>query len=195
MTDVRHLKNKIRDDVRHKVNNPLDIAADFNVDMSLSKQGIAGMLKEYEADHRTKMNIEEMAGLIYDYTSGYPFLVSRLCQLLDEKVSAKLGDASNAWTMRGMDEAVKLLLSESNTLFQTITGKLSNYPELRKRLRAILMEGTRYTYNALQEPLEQMEAYGLIRNDHNTVKISNRIFEMLLYNLFLSDEELRDKCP
>ena len=34
--------------------------------------------------------------------------------------------------------------------------------------------------------------YGLIRNDHNTVKIANRIFETRLYNLFLSDEELKN---
>jgi len=33
--------------------------------------------------------------------------------------------------------------------------------------------------------------YGLIRNDHNTVRIANRIFETMLYNLFLSDEELK----
>lgn len=28
---------------------------------------------------------EAMAGLLYDYTSGYPYLVSRLCKLIDEK--------------------------------------------------------------------------------------------------------------
>ena len=37
----------------------------------------------------------------------------------------------------------------------------------------------------------QMQMYGLIRNDHNTVRIPNRIFETMLYNLFLSEEELK----
>ena len=36
-----------------------------------------------------------------------------------------------------------------------------------------------------------MKMYGLIRNDHNTVRIANRIFETMLYNLFLSDKELQ----
>ena len=36
-----------------------------------------------------------------------------------------------------------------------------------------------------------MQIYGLIRNENNTVRVSNRIFETLLYNLFLSDEELK----
>ena len=37
----------------------------------------------------------------------------------------------------------------------------------------------------------QMQMNGFIRNDHNTVRVANRIFEMRLYNYFLSDEEIR----
>ena len=47
VTDVKHLKSKIRDDGRHKQNSPWNIAADFNIDMSLSEAGIAKMLEEY----------------------------------------------------------------------------------------------------------------------------------------------------
>ncbi len=53
------------------------------------------------------------------------------------------------------------------------------------------MEGTRLTWNAQQDAIVQMQMYGLIRNDHNTVRVANRIFEVMLYNLFLSDEELK----
>ena len=45
--------------------------------------------------------------------------------------------------------------------------------------------------NSQQEEITQLAMYGLIRNDHNTVRIANRIFETMLYNLFLSDEELK----
>ena len=41
--DIRNLKRKIRPREEHKMNSPWNIAADFNVDMSLSKEGIAGM--------------------------------------------------------------------------------------------------------------------------------------------------------
>ena len=34
--------------------------------------------------------------------------------------------------------------------------------------------------------------YGLVKNDHNVVKVANRIFETRLYNLFLSEEELKN---
>lgn len=191
VTDVKHLKSRIRDDDDHKVNSPWNIAADFDIDMSLSTEGITGMLGEYEADHHTGMDTASIAAYIHDYTDGYPFLVSRICQLADTEVSRKLALA-NAWTRHGIDEAVKLILAENNTLFQSITAKLTNYPELRASIRSILMEGTKLTYNPDQEDISQLEMYGLIRNDHNTVRVANRIFETRLYNLFLSDEEMKN---
>lgn len=69
------------------MNSPWNIATEFDIDIEFSKPGIAGMLTEHETDYHTGMNIEELAGLIYDYISGYPFLVSRLCKLMDKKIS------------------------------------------------------------------------------------------------------------
>ena len=195
VTDVKHLRSKIRDEDQHKVNSPWNIAADFDIDMSLSGAGIKGMLDEYEADHHTGMNTAELAGEIHAYTNGYPFLVSRICQLIDEKlVPGTFENYAQAWTSEGVTEAVKKLLSEKNTLFESLTGKLVNYPELRASLRSILMEGTRLTYNGYQESVVQMEMYGFIQNENNTVRIANRIFETWLYNLFLSDEELKSNA-
>ncbi|HCA22047.1 MAG TPA: 9-O-acetyl-N-acetylneuraminate esterase, partial [Lachnospiraceae bacterium] len=71
--DVKYIEVNIRDDEDAREIIPWNIAADFNIDMSLSKAGIKGMLDEYEADHDTGMDTEEMAGLIRDYTNGYPF--------------------------------------------------------------------------------------------------------------------------
>ena len=149
------------------------------------------MLEEYEEDHHTGMDTAAIAAYIRAYTDGYPFLVSRICQLADTEVRYKISLAE-AWTQNGIDETVKLILSENSTLFQSITAKLNNYPELRASIRSILMEGTKLTYNPDQEDISQMEMYGLIKNDHNTVRISNRIFETRLYNLFLSEEELKN---
>jgi len=191
VTDVKHLKSKIRSEDQHKVNSPWNIAADFNIDMSLSESGIQGMLDEYEADHHTGMDTGAIAKLIREYTNGYPFLVSRICQLIDEYVARRLNNLSEAWSIQGLDEAVKLILAEDNTLFQSITGKLFNYPEMKASIRSILMEGTRLTWNPDQEDIQQLKMYGLIRNDHNTVSVANRIFETRLYNLFLSEEELK----
>ena len=191
VSDIKHLRTRIRPEDQHKVNSPWNIASDFDIDMSLSEDGIRGMLDEYESDHHTGMDTSAIASMIRAYTSGYPFLVSRICQLIDEKLSRSM-ELSEAWTGAGIEEAVKMLLAEDNTLFQSITGKLTNYPELKASIRSILMEGTRLTWNSQQDAIVQMQMYGLIRNDHNAVRISNRIFETMLYNLFLSDEELKN---
>lgn len=57
--DIKNLKNKFTDE--HKMNSPWNIAADFDVDMSLTELGISGMLTDYEEDYHTGMNIQEMA--------------------------------------------------------------------------------------------------------------------------------------
>ena len=191
VTDVKHMKSKLRPEKDGEENSPWNIAADFTIDMSLSETGIQGMLDEYEADHHTGMDTGIIARAIRDYTNGYPFLVSRICQLIDEDVS-KTMNLSEAWTRRGLDEAVKLILAENNTLFQSLTKNLNNYPVLKAAIRSILMEGTKLTWNPDQKDIVQMQMYGLIRNDHNTVRVANRIFETRLYNLFLSDEELKN---
>lgn len=190
VTDVKHLKSKIRPEEAGKVNSPWNIAADFDIDMSLSKDGIKGMLDEYEADHHTGMDTAYIAKLIWEETSGYPFLVSRICQLIDERV-CKTMSPSEAWTKIGFNEAIRMILSESNTLFQTLTKNLKQYPQLKAAIHSILMEGTKLTYNADQDDIAQMQMYGLIKNDHNTVRVANRIFETRLYNLFMSEAEIK----
>ena len=191
VTDVKHVKSKIRPGDEHKENSPWNIAADFTIDMSLSENGIRGMLGEYEADHHTGMDTAAMAKLLREYTEGYPFLVSRLCQLMDERVSETMS-LCETWTVRGLEEAVKLILEENNTLFESLTKNLNNCPELKAAIRSILMEGTKLTWNPDQRDIVLMQMFGLIRNDHNTVRVANRIFETRLYNLFLSEEELKN---
>lgn len=191
VTDVKHLKSRIRDDKSSKDNSPWNIAADFDIEMSLTEAGIKGMLDDYENDHKTGMDTEKMAHQIREYTHGYPFLVSRICELLDTTVAKKMGRPDRVWDSEGLDEAIKLILAEDNTLFQSLTGKINNYTKLRDSIRSILMEGTKLAYNPDQDDIAQMQMYGFIRNVDSTVRIDNRIFETRLYNLFLSDEELQ----
>lgn len=112
--DVKNLKMKIRPDDYHKINSPWNIAADFNINMSFQKEEIAGMIAQYEEDYHTGMDINMIAALIYNYTSGYPFLVSRLCKLIDEEVCKKNGfrTKDKAWTRAGFIESVKMILTE-----------------------------------------------------------------------------------
>lgn len=191
--DVKNLRQKIHTEEEHKVNSPWNIAAEFSVEMSFSAKDIAGMLAEYERDHQTGMNIEEMSGRIYDYTSGYPFLVSRICQIIDEKIAGANFDKSFAWTKEGFLQAVKILLDEKNTLFDSLTNKLIEYPELREILYTILFTGEKISYNYDNKVIDLATMLGFVKNRQGMLVIANRIFETRLYNLFLSEEELNSR--
>ncbi len=188
--DIRNIRQKIRSDAEHKMNSPWNIAAKFQVDMSFSAQEIAGMLKEYEADYHTGMDIEKISQMIYAYTSGYPYLVSCLCKNMDEEVAGteKFPDKSCAWTQAGFIEAVKLLINDNNTLFQSLTGKLADYPELKNVVYELLFTGRPIPYVPQNQYIDIAAMFGFIKNDKGTAVIANRIFESVLYNLFISEE-------
>ncbi|MDO4312481.1 MAG: AAA-like domain-containing protein [Eubacteriales bacterium] len=189
--DIKNPKLKIRHGEEHKYNSPWNVAADFNIDMSFRPSEIAVMLKEYEKDYATGMDIEKMSHLLYDYTSGYPFLVSRLCQIMAEKDEECIGsnEKNKMWNRELFQEAVRVLLKSPNTLFDDMVKKLSDYPELKKMLREMLFTGRKYSYETENYLINIGEMFGFLKENEGMVCISNRIFEMKLYNLFISEEE------
>lgn len=197
--DVKNLRRKLRPEEEHKVNSPWNIAADFKIDMSFSPEDIAGMLEEYDTDYGIGMDIGKMAHLIHDYTSGYPFLVSRLCKLMDEEIYGRTDGCETrknrvqkeAWTEDGFQRAVRVILSEKNALFESLIGKLTGYPALNAMLRALLFTGRSIVYNADDPSVDAASMFGFIRNKDGTVVISNRIFETRLYNYYLSLAEMQ----
>ncbi len=183
--DIKNLKLKVRPESEHQYNSPWNIAVPFDEDMSLSKSGIEKMLAEYEADHKTGMDIPQMAQLITDYTSGYPFFVSRLCQLID---THKL-----EWNREGFLKAENMLLTESNTFFDDLIKKLDDYPTMTKMLKDILYHGTSYTFNTDDRVMSISKMFNYIDSDNGKVKIFNRIIETRLYNFFIVEEQIESR--
>ncbi len=181
--DIRNLQLKIRPDSEHKHNSPWNIANALEVDMSFSPGDIEGMLSEYESDHHTGMDIGMISQMIYDYTSGYPVLVSMFCRINDEKIT------ENAWTCNGISEAAKTILNESASLFDSLINKLEDYQELREMIYSVLFRGEEYSFILDNFVIGQAYMYGFITNDNGKVRISNRIFETRIYNYLLSVEK------
>ena len=128
--DVRNLKLRIREDTEHKHNSPWNIAVEFNIDMSLSIEGIADMLDDYAKENDTDIDTVSIAQVIYDYTSGYPVLVSNICKYLDEEI--------HEWTEEGVIKAVNRILAANTPLFESLINRLEDYPEMKKSLYQIL---------------------------------------------------------
>ncbi|MDE6363966.1 MAG: ATP-binding protein [Lachnospiraceae bacterium] len=203
--DIKNLKLKLRPESEHQYNSPWNIAAKFKIDMSFSTDQIAAMLAEYEADYHTGMEIHKMAEEIYQYTSGYPVLVSSICKYIDEDLPEEDGfdDLGKAWTSEGITRAVKAILIDNTPLFGSMIRHLDEYPAMEKMFQAILFEGNIFAYNPDTKEINLACMFGYAVDRGGNVQIANRIFETRLYNYFLSEEELssaignkakRDKC-
>lgn len=177
--DIRNLRQKIRSDAEHKHNSPWNIASNFDIDMSFSVSDIAGMLTEYEKDHHVGMDIAKLSQLIYDYTSGYPVLVSMICKHMDE---------SGNWDNLSFENAVKYLVKEKNSLVDSLINKLEDDKNLRNLLYNVLFLGQKISYNIDNVVIENAAMYGFISNRNDCVSVANRVFETRIYNWFISQE-------
>lgn len=187
--DVKTLKLKLHPKEESKYNSPWNIAADFMMDMSFSAEDIKTMLEGYEKDYGTGMDLSHISSLLYDYTDGYPYLVSKICQLADERIAGteEFPEKSSAWTKAGILSAIKLLLKESNTLFDDMTKKLLDYPRLKEMIQKILFGGSAFPFKREMPMIDLGVTFGFLRDKDGIVAVSNRIFETQLYDLFLAE--------
>lgn len=168
-------------------NSPWNIAVDFTIDMSFCPAEIATMLKEYETDHDTGMNIGEISEEIYSYTNGYPFLVSKICRHIDESLNKN-------WSVEGIQEAVRIILHEKNTLFDDLFKNLENDKALHELIYDVLIIGTQRTFALGNPTIDMGFIYGIIKREQQSVIISNKIYEIIICDYFISkDEESKNK--
>lgn len=179
--DIKNLKLRIRNDEEKKYNSPWNIAVNFNVDMSFNEEEIESMLNEYAEDKKIQINIKEISEKIHFYTDGYPFLVSRLCQIIDTN---ELG-----WNKENLERAVKELLQESNTLFDDLIKNVENNIELREYIFDLIINVSEKTFNIDNPTINLGVIFGYFKNYNGKVSISNRIFQERLYNYFSSKLE------
>ena len=179
--DIKNLKLKMRPEDQHQYNSPWNIAAPFETDMSLHADGIAVMLSDYKEDHQLDFDEKDIAQMIYDYTSGYPFLVSRICLIMDEN---KL-----PWNRNGVLNAVNSLLKEGNTLFDDMAKKLNQFPKMSQILHAILYQGLRVPYNYYDKEINLASMFNIVYDNNGATAVKCRIFETWLYNYFSSSEK------
>jgi hypothetical protein len=183
-------------------NSPWNIATEFKVDMSFSAEEIETMLVDYNSHHITvgtghdpsskhalhlRLEQEDIPALskeIYKYTSGYPFLVSKICKVIEEELDRD-------WTLDGIQNAVTKILEEQNTLFDDMIKNIENHLELYELLKSILVFQKIAAYNMDNPTIQRGVLYGLLKKDvTGKIAIHNKIFEIRLYNYFVSKIEL-----
>ncbi len=183
--DVKSLKLKLRPDEEEKLNSPWNIAADYKVDMNLQIDEIKPMLADYCQERGVIMNIDEIAERLFYYTSGYPFLVSKLCKMIDEHI---LPERENQeWTADDVELAVKELVKESNANFDTLVKNLENNKELYELVYKIVVENEKMLFNIHNPTTNFASIYGILVSKNGSAVVHNRIYQEVIVN-YMTDK-------
>jgi hypothetical protein len=138
------------------------------------------MLNEYEADYQTGMDKEFISNEIYKYTSGYPFLVSKICELIDRRFDRD-------WSERGIQMAVKTIVEGENTLTDDISKNLENNNELRDLMYALSVNGGTFPYSMIDPIMRLAAMFSYVKKVEGTARIHNLIFEECIHLYFVMD--------
>lgn len=177
--DIKLLKLKLRPDDEQKFNSPWNIAADFTVDMNLQPQEIQPMLEEYARDNGVKLDAILIAERLFYYTSGYPFLVSKLCKVIAEQLLPE--QKKQNWDPLDVEIAAARIVKETNTNFGSLIKNLENNPELYEFVFKQLID-VEYQSYSIHEPMVELGLmYGILKNGQG-ISIHNRIYEELIYD-------------
>ena len=171
--DIKNLRRRIPPDSAHVYNSPWNIAVPFTPDLAFGTPEITTMLADYETDQATGMDVAAVAAALSSATGGYPFLVSRLCQIVAE--------TGLPWNATGLQQAVTPLLKETNPLFDDLIKNIENNPELDELLSHLLLDGDKLTSNADVPTTKLGLMYGILSGEGNLLRVSNPIFETLIY--------------
>ncbi|MFW6001688.1 MAG: AAA-like domain-containing protein [Halanaerobium sp.] len=184
--DVKNLKLKLRSDEEHKYNSPWNIASEFKVDFELEVDQIASMLREYKGERDIDLDPEYFAEKMHYYTSGHPFLVSKLAEIIAEEI---LTDNESSWKEQYLEQAVKIILEKDLPNFDTLIKNIENNSDLEEMCVDLIVDGRRITYNLDNPTIEKGELYGIFKNNNGSLKIHNRIYEQRIYNYLISKIE------
>jgi Predicted AAA-ATPase len=177
--DVKSLKIKLRPDEEAKLNSPWNIATDFKVDMNLYPKEIIPMLEDYMSETGVKMNPKKIAEHLFYYTSGYPFLVSKLCKTIEEDYVSKR--KSKKWTLADIDQAAYDLVRESNANFDSLVKNLEDNKPLFNLVYGIAVDNVKFPYSP-HEPIANLGVlYGIFANREGLV-IHNLIYSQVIIN-------------
>lgn len=163
---------------KFQYNSPWNVAETFKVDLDFEQEEIESLLLDYLSEHNeVEMDTKTIAQKLHKYTSGYPYLVSKICKLIEEELDKDFSE-------KGIEKAVNILLDESNTLFDDLIKNVENNEELYNTIYSLIIENETKQYNV--HAYNQGIMYSIFKKDNGKLAIHNKIFELILYNYMIA---------
>ncbi len=185
--DIKTPKSKIREDDQRKYNSPWNIAVDFEVDLSFSPREIESMILDYSRNKNIRPDIPGIARQLYYYASGYPWLVSKLCKFIDEKIVFPREDKN--WSVTDVEAAFRMIVNGgyTSTLFDSLTKNLENNKGLYDLIFQMIISGDCFDFVIADPVINLGHLYGIIvQSEQGRCRIHNRIFEQRIYSYMMS---------
>ena len=188
--DVKNLHLNVTGREAFRQNSPWNIATNFTVDLSFNVREIRSLLKDYLSEHpAVNMELDFIAERIHYFTSGYPFLVSYMCDLIERDF-----EGSDKWNEHHLEQAVNKILDSDNTNFQSLIKNLEVHKDLYHLVEQIVLVGRDFRYASDAPAIQKGRLYGMLApSERGMCKIHNPIYEMRIYN-FLT-ERLQTEIP
>ncbi len=163
---------------KSQYNSPWNVAETFKVDLDFDQDEIESLLLDYLSEHpEAEMDLKTIVQKLYKYTSGYPYLVSKICKIIAEELDEKFSE-------KGIEEAVNILLNESNTLFDDLIKNVENNEVLYNVIYSLILENETIQYNV--DAYDQGIMYSIFKNNQGRLAIHNKIFELRLYDYIIA---------
>jgi hypothetical protein len=180
--DVKSLKLKLRPEDEKKFNSPWNVAIDFKIDMNFKPVEIASMLYEYVADKLVKMDIQQIAERLFFYTNGYPYLICKLCKIIDEDIL--LTKDSLSWAIEDVDKAAQMMMKEGeNVNFDSLLINLEHNPDLYELVNKLIFDNENVDYQPKVPVIAKGILYGVFAaNEQGKLAIHNRIYREYIAN-------------
>jgi len=143
------------------------------------------MLLDYVETTGRKMDIKAVSEKIHFWTNGYPFLVSKLCKMVDEELLPKRENKN--WDIVDIEWAVSKLMQEMNTLFESLAKNLEDIPKLFELIKSVLVGHEEISFSLMDPIINFAKLYGMIIPDeYNKIRIHNKIFEEVMTEYFVT---------
>jgi len=189
ITDIKRIKTHIAERriitdeeaenlAKTQYNSPWNVAENFKVDLDFDQEEIESLLLDYLSEHQEiEIDTKLISSLLFKYTSGYPYLVSKICKLIDEEIEQDFSE-------KGIEKAINILLDESNTLFDDLIKNVENNQDLYDTIFQLIIENEIIQYNV--DAYDKGIMYSIFKNEQGRLVVHNKIFEIRLYNYLVA---------
>lgn len=150
------------------------------------------MLYDYSKYNNLTLDINNLSQRIYFFTSGYPFLVSSICKIIDEKIYP---NNKETWNVKDIDRAVSLIISDVNILSKYIIKNLENNKELHSLTKSVLIDKQRIRFDPLYPKIRDGIECDIFKKCEDGLEISNKIFQKIIYNYMIAKTKTNSFQP